>query len=89
MITDGCASYHTVNEIKNEMTIEATKRVNVTPFGMILNASAAVGVDWDNFNRFEETKSGTDTLHYTLGIAYQVFDNSQPNILENNQEETK
>ena len=41
------------------MTIEATKSVNATPFGMSLNASTATGVAWDNFERFMETKSGT------------------------------
>ena len=66
------------------MTIEATKSVNATLLGMSLNVSA--GVAWDNFDRLVETKSGKDTLHNTVGIAYQVLDNSQPNILENNQE---
>ena len=52
---------------------------------MSLNASTATGVAWDNFDRFVETKSGKDTLHDTA-IAYQVLDNSRPNILENSQE---
>ena len=81
-----CASYHTIKEIENEMTIEATKSVKAIPFGMTINASAATGVVWDNFDRFMETKSGKDTLHDTVGIACQVLDNSQPNILEDNQE---
>ena len=81
-----CASYHTIKEIENEMTIEATKSVKATPFGMSLNASAATGVAWDNFDRLVDTKSGKDTLHDTVGIAYQVLDNSRPNILENSQE---
>ena len=53
---------------------------------MSLNASTATGVAWDNFDRFVETKSGKHTLHDTVGIAYQVLDNSRPNILENSQE---
>ena len=73
-----CASYHTIREIENEMTIEATKSVKARPFGISLNASTASVVAWDNFDR--------DTLHETVGIAYQVLDNSQPNILENSQE---
>ena len=81
-----CASYHTITENENEITIEATKSVKATPFGMSLNASAATDVAWDNFDRFAATKSGKDTLHNTVGIAYQVLDNSQPNILEDNQE---
>ena len=35
---------------------------------------------------FVETKNGTDTLQDTVGIAYQVLNNSQPNILEDNRE---
>ena len=81
-----CASYHTVTEIENKMTIKATKSVKATPFGMSLNASTATGVAWDNFDRFVETKSGKDTLQDTVGIAYQVPDNSRPSILENSQE---
>ena len=81
-----CASYHTTKEFENEMTIEATKSVKATPFGMSLNASAATGVAWNNFERFVKTKSGKDTLHDTVGIACQVLDNSQPNILEGSQE---
>ena len=73
-----CASHHRIKEIENEMTIEATSgSVEATPFGMSLNASAAAGVAWGNFDRFEETKKGKDTLHiYIVCIAYQVLDNS-------------
>ena len=76
----------TIQSKKFKMTIEATKSVKSTPFGMSLNASTATGVAWDNFDRFVETKSGKDTLHDTVGIAYQVLDNLRPNILENSQE---
>ena len=49
-----CASYHTITETENEMTIKATESVKATPFGMSLNASTATGVAWDNFDRFVE-----------------------------------
>ena len=81
-----CASYQTIKESENEMTIEATKSVKATPFRIGSNASAASGVARDNFDRFVETRSGKDTLHEIVGIAYQVPDNSQPNILGDNQE---
>ena len=68
------------------MTIEATKSVKAAPFGMILNGNAATGVTSHTFDSFIEIKSGKDTLHDTVGIAYQVLDKSQPNILEDNQE---
>ena len=68
------------------MTIEATKSVKATPFGMRLNAGAATGVAWENFDMFVETKSRKYTLHNTVGIAYPVLENLRPNILENSQE---
>lgn len=34
------------------------------------------GVAYDNFDRYEETKSGKDTLHDTVGIIYQNVDSS-------------
>ena len=48
------------------MVVEATKSVKATPFEMSLNASTATGVSWDNFDRFEETKSGKDTFCMSL-----------------------
>ena len=53
---------------------------------MSLNASATTGVAWKNFDRLVETKSSKDMSHDTVGIAYQVLDNSQSNISEDNQE---
>ena len=61
-----CVSTHTIKEIENEMTIEATKCVKAIPFRMSLNGSAATGVVWDEFDRFEETKSGKDTFCVSL-----------------------
>ena len=46
-----CVSNHTIKEIENEMTIEATKSVKAIPFRMSLNGSAATGVVWDEFGR--------------------------------------
>ena len=50
--------------------------MNATPFEMSLNASTVTGVAWDNFDRFLETKSGKGTLHDSVGVAYQVLNNS-------------
>ena len=61
-----CVSTHTIKEIENEMTIEATKSVKAIPFRMSLNGSAATGVVWDEFDRFEETRSGKDTFCVSL-----------------------
>ena len=39
---------------------------------MIMNSEAGVGLAFHNFGRFVETLSGKDTLHDTVGIAYQI-----------------
>ena len=44
-----------------------------TPFGMDLLSCVRTGLAWDNFDRFVETSSGKDTLHDTVGIAYQIM----------------
>lgn len=66
-----CASYNTLEEIETELTFEATSENTVTPNGMSLLSEYGTGVGWDNFDRFVETESGKDTLHDTVGIAYQ------------------
>ena len=48
------------------MTIE-TKKLKRT-FGMSLNTSVDSGAPWDNFDRFEVSKSGKGTLYSTIGI---------------------
>ena len=47
---------------------------------MVLTSSLGTGLAWDNFDRFLETCSGKDTLHDTVGIAYQFgcFEGVQP-----------
>ena len=66
------SSYHTIEEIETEMTFQATKNKRLTPFGMSLAPEFGTGVTWDNFDRFVNTTTGKDTLHDTVGIAYQV-----------------
>ena len=67
-----CVSYHTTEELETEMTFEANKFDANIPFGMSLAANLGTGVAWDNYDRFVETQSGKDTLHDTVGIAYQL-----------------
>ena len=68
-----CVNYHTVQELETELTIEATRSNIKTPFGMNFTNNCGTGIAWDNFDRFVETQSGRDTLHDTVGIAYQVI----------------
>ena len=67
-----CVSYHTVEVIETEMTLEANKEGALTPQGMTCNPALGTGLAWDNFDRFVATMTGTDTLHDTVGIAYQA-----------------
>ena len=68
-------SYHTVEGLETELTFEASKEHLLTPNGMILEPNLGTGVAFDNFDRFVETLSGKNTLHDTVGIAYQLSDN--------------
>ena len=54
-----CASYHYISEIETEMTFQAGKETNAIPYGMVPTADCGLGVAWDNFDRFVETKNGT------------------------------
>ena len=73
-----CASYHTIQEIETETTFESAKQNLVTPNGMKLNPHCGTGVAWDNFDRFVDTVSGKETLHDTVGIAYQTITEEEP-----------
>ena len=79
-------SYTTVEEIETELTFEANKEERITPDGMLLNANMATGVAFDNYDRFVETMTGKNTLHDTVGIAYQIcptrrYENTEPDIV--------
>ena len=67
-----CASYSTIDELETELTFEATKGKRLTTNGMSLNPANNIGVAFDNFDRYVETVSGKDTLHDTVGIAYET-----------------
>ena len=47
-------------------------RDEITPVGMNRSPNVATGLAFDNFDRFVETLSGRNTLHDTVGIAYQT-----------------
>ena len=67
-----CASYNTIEEIETEMTYTARKNKDMLPTGMKKDSSTGIGVAFDNYDRFVETKSGKNTLHDTVGIAYYI-----------------
>ena len=65
-----CASYHIVEEVETALTVEVKTTVKTTqrlkPF-----RGSGLGTAWDNFDRFAEILNGKDTLHDTVGIAFQ------------------
>ena len=77
-----CASYHTVEELETELTFEANKDQKTMPHGMIEDGDLGTGVAFDNYDRFVETLSGKNTLHDTVGIAYQVYQKKEVNHSE-------
>ena len=62
-----CVSYNVTEELETELTYEATKSQNMTPYGMSLSVESGTGAaGWDNFDRFVNTPSGKDTIHDTV-----------------------
>ena len=55
---------------------------------MKLDPQCGTGVAWDNFDHFVETISGKDTLHDTVGIAYQTVITHDSNETEYNNTKT-
>ncbi|CAB4037633.1 Hypothetical predicted protein [Paramuricea clavata] len=53
---------------------------------MVLSQNLGTGVAFDNFDRFVETLSGKDTLHDTVGIAYQIV-SEEPTVEESSEPE--
>ena len=69
-----------------------TKKISYqTPSGMNMDANACTGLAFDNYDRFVETLTGKDTLHVTVGIAYQTkkLDDTIDNNPSTNQETTE
>ena len=64
-------SYNATEELETELTFSSVTGDRITPYGISLDPSLACGVAFDNFDRYVETASGKDTLHDTVGIAYQ------------------
>ena len=72
-------SYNTVEELETELTFTATKENLLSPDGMSLSSDKATGLAFDNYDCFVETLSGKDTLHDTVGIAYQLVSDNADN----------
>lgn len=67
-----CISYTVVEELETELAYGCGAETNLLPGGLIAkNSELRTHVAFDNFDKYVETRSGKDTLHDTVGIAYQ------------------
>jgi len=71
--------YHTIEVVETELTFSQDDAL-YTPHGMKLLPELETGIAYDNYDRFVETLSGKNTLHDTVGIAYQVVREQDFNI---------
>ena len=67
-----CINYNGIEELETELTYNCSNANQITPSGMSKEKSCSTGLAFDNYDRFTETLSGKDTLHDTVGIAYQT-----------------
>ena len=67
-----CINYNGTEELETELTYNCSNGNQITPAGMSNEKSCSTGLAFDNYDRFTETLSGKDTLHDTVGIAYQT-----------------
>ena len=67
-----CINYNGIEELETELTYNCSNANQITPSGMSKEKSCSTGLAFDNYDRFTETLSGKDTLHDTVGMAYQT-----------------
>ena len=66
-----CVSYTVAEEIETELIYSAIEKSRLLPDGLYPLAHLYTGVCFDNFDLFLDTLTGKDTLHDTVGMAYQ------------------
>lgn len=64
-----CVSYTVTEEIETELAYACSSENRILPFDLSPNVYTHVA--FDNFDLYVETSTGKDTLHDTVGIAYQ------------------
>ena len=71
-----CINYNGIEELETELTQNCSNANQITPSGMSNEKSCSTGLAFESYGRFTETLSGKDTLHDTVGIAYQTVSGS-------------
>lgn len=64
-----CVSYSVTEEIETELAYTYSSEHRILPFDLSTNVPTHVA--FDNYDQYVETSTGKDTLHDTVGIAYQ------------------
>ena len=67
-----CINCNRIENLETELTYNCSNASQTTPAGMSNEKSCSTGLAFDIYDRFTETLSGKDTLHDTVGIAYQT-----------------
>ncbi|GBP39646.1 hypothetical protein EVAR_25469_1 [Eumeta japonica] len=75
-----CINYNAIEELEIEATYTSTSRAGLRPEVINRTDNLSVGIAYDNFDRFVDTKTGKDTLHDTVWIIYQNIDSTLENI---------
>lgn len=75
-------SYSAVESLETELAFSVADSSQATPSGLRLSPYLRTGLAFDNFDCFVETINGKDTLHDTVGIAYQ--EEAATDILDSN-----
>lgn len=66
-----CVSYHIAENIETDLATSISEKQQSTPEGILRQSGLATGLAWDNYDELNETLSGSNTLHDTVGICYQ------------------
>ena len=67
-----CINYNGIEELEMKLTCNCSNANQITPSEMSKEKSYSAGLAFDNCDRFTEPLSGKETLHDTVGIAYQT-----------------
>lgn len=66
-----CISYTATLELETEATYSLLNAKRVCPAEMVLRPELNSGFAFDNLDRYVETSTGNNTMHDTVGIAFQ------------------
>ena len=70
-------SYTAIEESDTELTYKATKIKFLIPYSMEACENTSLALAFDNYDCYAETFSGKNTLHDTLGNAYQLRNDAE------------